>query len=277
VLIPFMRPAARGIAGARLPTTSPGTTPPCPDSPPRPPTIDPLVLYAVGIDASDYVSRIVPLVQRMVPEIGDLLDIGAGAGQLGRALRRPGAAWTAVEPAAAMRSRLAGLGDARPRVVPHGWESASLAAKSHDTVLAANTSAPFQAPAAFLDRCRSWARRHVVWIVPAQHGPRGTCLSGCLPPEWHGEDERPGVDVVLSRLDPAQQPDAVVITPWTFVLPVGGIESLAEHLAERLAWAPHDPRRRALRAHLVAQCRHDARGSRLEVAKAAAVLVWRLA
>ena len=75
--------------------------------------IDPLELYASAIDTSDYVRRVAPLVRRAVPEIGRLLDVGAGGGQLGAALRDPALPWTAIEPSATMRARLGRLASRR--------------------------------------------------------------------------------------------------------------------------------------------------------------------
>ena len=52
---------------------------------------------------------------------------------------------------------------------------------AHDTVLAATMPALFDDPERFLARCRDWARRTVIWVVPAHAGPRGLCFAGCLP------------------------------------------------------------------------------------------------
>ncbi|MDC7785887.1 hypothetical protein PQJ75_14780 [Rhodoplanes sp. TEM] len=238
--------------------------------------IDPLGLYAAGIDASDYVARVAPVVRRHVPAIGDLLDLGAGGGQLGGALRDPAAAWTAVEPAAVMRARLAAIENG-PAVQPCDWQDATLAERGCDTVLAANMPATLTTPADFLGRCRAWARRTIVWIVPAQHGPRGLCLAACLPPEWHGEDVTPGVDLVLAGLGPDRRPDVIEHVSWTFRLPVDDLGAVATHLADRLGFPPDDPRRPALLARLDEQLIHGPRGARLQVEKVSAVLVWRVA
>ena len=48
--------------------------------------LDPLALYASAIDTSDYAARVAPLIRRLSSDIGDLVDIGAGGGQLGAAL-----------------------------------------------------------------------------------------------------------------------------------------------------------------------------------------------
>ncbi|MFL9827889.1 hypothetical protein [Rhodoplanes sp. SY1] len=238
--------------------------------------IDPLGLYAVGIDASDYVANVAPVVRRHVVAVGDLLDIGAGAGQLGGALRDPAAAWTAVEPAPVMRARLAAL-EHRPVVHGCDWQDAALLPSGCDTVLAANIPAPLTTPVDFLARCRAWARRTIVWIVPAQHGPRGLCLAACLPPAWHGEDMTPGIDKVLAGLAPEHRPDVIEEVPWTFALPVDDLGAIATHLADRLGFPPEDPRRPALLERLDAQLIHGPRGARLEVEKVSAVLVWRVA
>ncbi|ACL56320.1 class I SAM-dependent methyltransferase [Methylobacterium nodulans] len=239
-----------------------------------PPGIDPLELYAGGIDSSDYVARIIPLLRAAVPQVGDLLDVGAGGGQLGHALRDRAAAWTVIEPAPAMQRRLRALAPP-PQLHPLGWREADLPDGCADTVLAANMPAPLTDAAAFLIRCRRWARRTIVWLVPAQQGPRGLCLAGCLPREWHGEDETPGVDIVLRRLPPGERPAIATRVDWTFSAIVPDFAPMAAYLAERLGWAPGDPRRPALRRHLKAQAIAVPGGHRLSVPRTSAILVWR--
>jgi len=81
--------------------------------------IDPLELYASAIDSSDYVAALAPLIRTAVPDVGRLLDIGAGGGQLGSALADPARGWTAIEPSPSMRARLARL-PLRPEVIATG-------------------------------------------------------------------------------------------------------------------------------------------------------------
>jgi hypothetical protein len=159
-------------------------------------------LYAAAT-TSDYVARVAPLVRACVPDIGDLLDVGAGGGQLGCALRAPGRAWTAIEPSSNMRARLARL-DVPPRLISGGWEAANVQAAAHDTVLAANIAAPLQEPSAFLRRCLAWARHTMVWVVPAQDWPRGLCFARLPSSERCMEDGTPGIDVVLRALAPSR-------------------------------------------------------------------------
>lgn len=236
--------------------------------------IDPLELYASGIDTSDYVTRIAPPLRAAIPWVGDLLDVGAGGGQLGAALHDPGAAWTAIEPAPVMQARLRSRVPP-PILEPMGWRESGLLPGCADTVLAANMPAPLVEASAFLKRCRSWARRNVVWLIPAQNGPRGLCLAGCLPREWHGEDETPGVEIVLRSLLKAEHPAIVARVDWTFSLVIHDLSRIAAYLADRLGWTACDPRRPALREHLAAQATPAPGGHRLSVPRASALLVWR--
>jgi hypothetical protein len=128
----------------------------------------------------------------------------------------------------------------------------------------------------FLARCRDWARRAVVWVVPAQAAPRGLIFAGCLPSEWHREDETPGIDLVLENLG-SSRPDEIAFVDWTFSGVVQNLPRLASYLADRLGWPPTDERRRRLLAHLEAQAKPDAAGLRLDIARKSAVLVWRVA
>jgi hypothetical protein len=164
--------------------------------------------------------------------------------------------------------------DPPPRLIRSGWREADLPAACADTVLAANMPAPLTEPAAFLARCRAWTRRAIVWVVPAQHGPRGVCLAGCLPPAWHGEDETPGVEIVLRGLPPDERPAIVAEVAWTFTAVVPDVARTARSLADRLGWPLDDHRRSTLCDHLASQAVPIPGGHRLSVAKASAVLVW---
>ena len=235
--------------------------------------IDALELYASAIDASDYVAKIAPLVRRLVPDVGELLDVGAGGGQLGAALRDPSLPWSAVEPSPTMQRRLRRL-PSPPRLVEAGWQDAAVSDGAHDTVLAATMPAFFDHPEAFLARCRAWARRVILWVVPAHQGPKGMCFAGCLPSEWHREDETPGIDIVMRGLAPQSRPQWTQFVDWTFTGIVPDLRRLAEWQADRLGWAPDDERRARLLAHLSLQATSVAGGSLLEIPRRTAVLVW---
>jgi len=240
------------------------------------PDIDPLELYAAAIDTSDYISRVAPQVRRLVPDIGRLLDVGAGGGQLGASLQDRALPWTAIEPSPTMRARLMRL-HKPPHIVFSRWQEAWVAPSTHDTVLAATMPAFFDHPEDFLARCRHWARRTVVWVVPAHAGPRGLCFAGCLPGEWHREDETPGIDLVLKGLGETSRPNEIAFADWTFSGVVKNLPRLAAYLADRLGWPPTDERRSLLLAHLEAQAKPDAAGLRLDIPRKSAVLVWRVA
>jgi hypothetical protein len=234
---------------------------------------EPLELYASAVDTSDYVARVAPVVRRLVPRIGALLDVGAGGGQLGAALQDSAAGWSAIEPSAVMRARLERL-HSPPRLFPQGWEAADVTAGAHDIVLAATMPALFDHPEDFLARCRAWARRTVVWVVPAHQGPRGLCFAGCLPSKWHGEDETPGIDIVLRGLSAPARPQAIAFADWTFSGVVQDLGALSAYLCDRLGWPEGDGRRCELAAHLAAEARPDAAGLRLDIPRKSAVLVW---
>ena len=236
-------------------------------------TLDPLELYASAIDTSDYVPSIAPLVRRMVPTVGELLDVGAGGGQLGSALHDPALPWTAIEPSPTMRRRLARL-ESPPRIVETGWADADVAAAAHDTVLAATMPAFFEQPETFLARCREWARNTIVWVVPAHAGPKGLCFAGCLPSEWHREDETPGIDIVMRGLSSASRPQEAAFVDWTFTGIVTDLDQLARWMAGRLGWPDSDERCAHLHAHLAGKARRTDQGFRLDIFRRTAVLVW---
>jgi hypothetical protein len=236
-------------------------------------SFDPLELYASAIDTPDYVARVAPVARRLVPDAGELLDVGAGGGQLGTALHGIGFPWSAIEPSPTMRARLVCLHHP-PRIVPTGWEAADVPVGAHDTVLAATMPALFDQPEIFLMRCLAWARRTVVWVVPAHQGPRGLCFAGCLPSKWHGEDDSPGIDIVLRGLPPELRPQAIAFIDWTFSGVVKDLGALSAYLCDRLGWPTTDRRRFELAAHLAAQAQPDAAGMRLNIPRKSAVLVW---
>lgn len=233
--------------------------------------IDPLELYASAIDTSDYVAALAPLIRQAVPEVGRLLDVGAGGGQLGMAIHDTARSWTAIEPSLTMRARLVKLAHP-PRVIAAGWEQAEVTHR-HDTVLAATMPAFFDQPEAFLARCREWART-IVWVVPAHAGPKGLCFAGCLPREWHREDEMPGIDIVMRGLSPASRPVHTAFADWTFTGVVPDLEELSAYLADRLGWSSSDERREQLTAHLERQAKRQGPSFRLDIPRTSAVLVW---
>ena len=235
--------------------------------------IDPLGLYASAMDTSDYVAAVAPIVRSHITIDGTLLDVGAGGGQLGHALCDPAKGWSAIEPSALIGTRLARLSPA-PAIIPTEWEDANVAPAGHDFVLAATMPALFTDPDPFLTQCQTWARKAVIWIVPAMHGPKGLILAGYLPREWHNEDETPGLEICLRQLPKERHPPVMALTHWTFSAVVPDIAVIAHFLADRLRWPPNDPRRSDMRAHLKAQAKPDPHGFRLEIPRTSAILIW---
>lgn len=233
----------------------------------------PLGLYASAIDESDYVAKVAPLVRELVPDRGTLMDIGAGGGQMGAALRMQGQDWTAIEPAPVMQQRLRAL-QAPPNLVPYGWRDAGEVARA-DTVFAATMPAYLTDTQDFFRQCRAWAKRQIIWIVPAQNGPRGLILSACLPREWHREDETPGIDLVLPALE-ANPPHHMRVQDWTFSLTLKDLPFFASWQADRLGWADDDSRRAELFAHLKRKGIATSDGVRLSCPRRSAILVWNL-
>ena len=237
-------------------------------------SLDPLALYASAIDTSDYASRVAPLIRRLTSDIGDLVDVGAGGGQLGAALLGRASRWTVIEPSPVMQARLA-LRTERPQIIPLGWDDERIICEPADTVLAATMPGYFHDPLAFLARCRQWARRQVVWVVPAQAAPKGLILAACLPRDWHREDETPGIDLVLPKLG-SDLPGRSDVTDWTFSLELPDLAAFAMFQADRLGWPPDDPRRPQLFEHLHRQAVPTPAGFRLSCHRRSAILVWDL-
>jgi hypothetical protein len=237
--------------------------------------IDPLGFYAEAIDTSDYAGAIAPVIHAAIGSVGDILDVGAGGGQLSAALREPNGIWTTIEPSRLMAERLATFSPP-PQIIASGWRNADVAQQGHDTVLAATMPAVLYDCERFLPRCLTWARRHVVWVVPSHHGPRGMILAGCLPSEWHGEDETPGVDITLGSLPADSAPHLIERVDWTFSAVVADLRRMSDYLATRLKWPGGDPRRDALFAHLKDQATIEPAGHRLDIKRQSAILVWRV-
>lgn len=143
-------------------------------------------------------------------------------------------------------------------------------------MLGANLAVPLQDAPRFLDACRGWATRTIVWVVPAQQGTARLCPADGPPPRLRGEaDQRPGLDRVLAVLGPSAQPDRVVRAPWTFRAAFPDRGAAYHPLREALGWRRDHPRREALRAHVLAAAEPLPDGG-IEMAtpKLSAVLVW---
>lgn len=238
--------------------------------------------YAAALDRSDYAAAAAAAFRGLLGTPASLLDIGAGAGQPVAAWLPGAARWTALEPNRYLRARLGRLArTTHPRLQPVAarWEALpGLALPLHAVALAANIGGPLSAPQPLLALMRARATGAVAWIVPAQRGPRRWCLSGALPAALHGEDERPGLALVLEGLGSAARPDRSAVFPWTFRARFRDAGAALAHCAAQLALVPEAPCHEALAAHLGASLRPLPEGGvELAAPKLSALLVWDLA
>jgi len=235
--------------------------------------------YARTLDRSDYGAAIAGVLSGAAP--ASLLDIGAGAGHPVASWLPASSVWTALEPNRYLRARLGRLGraEARPlRALNATWQALpQLAPPRHDWSWAANIGATLTHPRALLAMMRGLARERVVWLVPAQRGPRRWCLAGALPAALHGESETPGLERVLEALGAAQAPDAVLHASWSFRAAFASLEAGIDHCAERLALAPDARCRSAIAEHLAATATPlPGGGVELVAPKHSALLIWDL-
>jgi hypothetical protein len=229
--------------------------------------------YARALDRSDYGAAIAGALRGEAPE--SLLDIGAGAGHPVAPWLPADARWTALEPNRYLRARLGRLRrTTRPNLRPMNgrWESLpGLGLAPQGWAFAANIGATLTAPRTLLAGMRGLARRRVVWVVPAQHGPRRWCLAGALPADLHGEDETPAIRQVLAALGP-EAPDEVRLAPWTFRASFASLDAAAAYCAAQVALPPA-----ACRAALADTARPlPGGGVELAAPKVSALLIWNL-
>lgn len=227
--------------------------------------------YARALDRSDYGAALSVALRGEAPD--SLLDIGAGAGHPVLPWLPEAAAWTALEPNRYLRARLGRLRRAgRSGLLPLAarWERLpGLGLAPHGWAWAANIGATLTAPRALLAGMRALARARVAWVVPAQHGPRRWCLAGALPAALHGEDETPGLSLVLAALGP-ERPHEIRLAPWTFRARFDGPEAATRYCAAQLDVPPA-----ACRAAVEAACRPlPCGGVELAAPKVSALLLW---
>ncbi|MDO9499362.1 hypothetical protein [Falsiroseomonas sp.] len=234
--------------------------------------------YAASLDRSDYGAAIAGVLRGEAP--ASLLDIGAGAGHPVLPWLPAGSGWTALEPNRYLRARLGRLrrtGWPGLRPLDARWESLpGLVLAPHDWAFAANIGATLTAPRALLGHMRALARRRVVWVVPAQQGPRRWCLAGALPADLHGEDETPALRQVLAALGP-EAPQDIRLAPWTFRAHFPDLHAALAHCAAQLALPPGGPARDRLAATLAATAEPlPCGGVALTAPKLSALLIWNM-
>ena len=224
--------------------------------------------YAGALDRSDYGAAVAHAMVGAAPE--SLLDIGAGAGHSVAPWLPHVSRWTAIEPNRYLRARLGRLPHAVTAMNAR-WEALPTL-PHHAWAWAANIGATQTHPRELLHCMRGLARERVVWLVPAQVGPRRWCLSGALPASLHGEDERPAVESILAALD--DPPQRVLTAPWTFRARFDGLAGAVDHCAALIGASQRDAIAQHLTATAVAL---PCGGVELVAPKLSAILIWDLA
>lgn len=239
--------------------------------------------YARALDISDYGAAVARVMsgqgaEKVAPP-ESLLDIGAGAGHPVREWLPPASPWTALEPNRYLRARLGRLArtQARPLAAHDGlWQDlAGLAVAPHAMAWAANIAATQTHPQALLSLMRSHARERVVWLVPAQRGPKRWCLAGALPPALHGESERPGVELVLEALGRSHAPHRIHVAHWQFAARFASLALATEYCVGQVAHQSGASRHAAIAEHLAATAHRLPDGVvELRAPKHSALLIW---
>jgi hypothetical protein len=193
--------------------------------------------YARTIAQSGYADAVVPL---LGGPFADVLDIGAGSGELTARVLTDGARWSAVEPQPAMQRRLLAQ---KPSLTlrgielvlhPQTWQALPSDMVAH-TVLAANVGATHHEAARFFDAMRPRAQKNMLWVVAAQHGPSTFCAAGFLPPDLHGADTQPAIDHCLTDLGSQRQPHALLFAEWDYRVVFPDVGQAQAFFLQRLA------------------------------------------
>jgi len=232
---------------------------------------------------SDGITTIAAAITAVVGPQSDLLDIGAGTGALGTALLAPEARYRAIEPSAEMVRRLSRLRRQRVRdisveVLAAPWQQVLPEPRLQaDSVLAANIPGLVEGAAALWPVLRAQARRHLMWVVPAQAGPRTWCCAGFLPPHLHGLEGSglvPGVDQTLTALTGCAPTPQRLDVAWTWRAAFPSRRAAVRWFAPRIA-QPDDPDQQRT---LVQWCDQRLRRSGslwiAEAPKRSAILIW---
>jgi uncharacterized protein YndB with AHSA1/START domain len=192
--------------------------------------------FAAGQATSDYHARVGGALQQLLGPVPELLDVGAGTGVLGRLLLARGGRYTAIEPNHHLARRCA---DGPGTVHEVALEQALTLVQPHGTVLCANI------PGLVDDPRRRWSAtwgltsQRLVWVIPAQRGPRSWCLAGFLPRTLHGEDTTPGHRLALTSLAGWAPRPLVRLVDWTWRVVAGHRDDLVALCARHLP-ADHD-------------------------------------
>ncbi len=150
-----------------------------------------------------------------------IFEVGPGDGGLSHYLWPQQGRYQAVEidphMVCTIRQRLNTYPQIESNVIEGDWESINWQTISTvDTGFAANTYGLTDGAANLWKKFRNICRARIIWIVPAQKGPRSWCLSGIFPPEIHGLSEKPGVETTLMELEGIAPMPSIEYFDWDF-------------------------------------------------------------
>ena len=206
----------------------------------------PTDLPNTAVDLADYVRCVAPFIQNTLGEVGDLLDIGAGDGQLGLTLYTQCRHWVAIEPDPYMCNLLSSCLRCS-RIIAGGWhEVHHLTGRSFDTVLAAHLPIPLTDVELFLQRCRHWTRDAIVWLVPA------------------------GIEL-LDQLPVMDQPAVMQTIDWSLTCQITDLADFAQQQAAQSAEYGFND----LYDMLLRQSRQQDAGWQLMLPQQSTVLIWK--
>lgn len=233
-------------------------------------------LYLDMIAESDYAEKIAPGVGMTT---GSVLDIGAGAGDITRRCLAGPARWIAVEPNPEMRRVLASLQapleikSIQLEILPLQWQSLPSEVVA-DTAFAFNVGATHHQADALFEAMLGRQIKTMVWVVPAQNAPSSFCLAGYLPPEIHGESERPAYLNTLAQLGSKRKPHDIEFVDWECRYTFSSKETLLSHFRERLAIQRGSNEARNLENHVLEKIETSGAGLQVCCSKRSAVMRW---
>ncbi|THK42158.1 hypothetical protein E8Q33_05085 [Methylophaga sp. SB9B] len=235
--------------------------------------------YLKGIEQSDYAEKVGASLLEAIGIQTNLLDIGAGVGSISRRILADHALWTAIEPNHFLASYLTSHAEKWPyqlSVMQSSWQRLTAnEIKPHKTSLAANTSGPVYDTKSFWHWQRNYTTDLMIWIVPAQDGPRGKCLSGFLSPELHGEAVGSSLETIVDELDESMQPHQIFTVDWTFRQDFSTPEEANQYFQHNFNTTADPEKAQAISNYLTLHLKQEGKQFFASAAKKSAVLIWK--
>ncbi len=235
-------------------------------------------LYVEAMRLSDYEGKVGLALFELRREGDSILEVGAGDGGLSQHLWPARGAYVAVEIDVEMvellRRRLANrAGGLASKVLEGDWRKMDWGALGPvDTGFAANTAGLVEGAVELWQRFRMVCRERIIWVVPAQRGPRSWCLSGLFPADVHGLSERPGVEIALEALASVAPEPQLRSFDWSFRQRFASPEAARRFVADKLEGVEAERWWPILEGNL----KQDELGWIASAPKRSALLVWDL-